>query len=215
MLPNTGENKDRAHAIKMQMVQLEKGSSVIPDVAFLKEVEKESGELVSSCFQCKKCSSGCPVWFAMDYLPHRLLHMINMGMKDEVLKSSTIWICTDCETCFTRCPNEINIPRMTDVLGRMAMRSGIARKEKRVSVFHKVFLQSIKKKGRIHELEMIQKYTFKSGDLKERLKTGEFIKDAKLGWEMFRRGKLRLFAKGIKGMREVKDIFSSSKGKNR
>jgi len=78
---------------------------------FLEEVNQHSGEKVQLCFQCFKCSLGCPVSFAMDYLPHQLLRMVQMGLKDRVLHSHTIWVCAACETCTTRCPNHIDIAR--------------------------------------------------------------------------------------------------------
>ena len=65
-------------------------SLIAPDSSWRYEVEKSSGVKVSACYQCKKCSSGCPVTFAMDYLPNQILHMIQIGLKNEVLKSATI-----------------------------------------------------------------------------------------------------------------------------
>ncbi|MBW1768645.1 MAG: hypothetical protein JRJ65_16565 [Deltaproteobacteria bacterium] len=73
-------------------------SIIVPDHNWLAEVEKNSGVKVSACYQCKKCSAGCPVTFAMDYLPNQMLHMIQIGLKEEVLKSATIWVCASCET---------------------------------------------------------------------------------------------------------------------
>ncbi|MBW1839975.1 MAG: 4Fe-4S dicluster domain-containing protein, partial [Deltaproteobacteria bacterium] len=118
-------------------------SLITPDSSWLYEVEKSSGVKVSACYQCKKCSSGCPVTFAMDYLPNKLLHMIQMGLKDEVLKSATIWVCASCETCTTRCPNDIDIARIMDVMRRESLKSGLATGEKKVPVFHDAFLSSI------------------------------------------------------------------------
>ncbi|MDY6842818.1 MAG: 4Fe-4S dicluster domain-containing protein [Thermodesulfobacteriota bacterium] len=184
-------------------------STVVPVASFSKEVERDCGVNVDLCFQCKKCSSGCPVNFAMDFPPDLLMHMIHMGMKEKVLKSSTIWVCAACETCVTRCPNEIDIPRVMDTLGQMAERSGIV-EEKKAPVFNEAFLSSIKKRGRVFELGMIQKYTLKSGDLQERLISGEFFNEAKLGWEMFKRGKLRVFPQKIKGKGEVKSLFKKA-----
>ncbi len=66
-------------------------SVIVPDHTWLAEVDKSSGEYVKTCYQCKTCSSGCPVSFAMDIQPHQIIHMIRMGLKDEVLKSASIW----------------------------------------------------------------------------------------------------------------------------
>ena len=55
------------------------------------------------------CSDGCPVAYVMDYYPNQIIHMVRLGLKDKILNSTTIWLCASCETCATRCPNEIDI----------------------------------------------------------------------------------------------------------
>ena len=178
-----------------------------PDSSWLAEIETSSGVKVSACYQCKKCSSGCPVTFAMDYLPNQILHMIQMGLKDEVLKSATIWVCASCETCTTRCPNDIDIARAMDVLRRASLKSGLVTGEKKVTVFHEAFLSSIKSKGRVYELGMIGQYTLKSGDVITKLKRGLLMEEVKLGWQMFKKGKLKLFPQKIKRAGEIKRLF--------
>jgi len=180
---------------------------ITPSHAWLAEVEKESGVTISACYQCKKCSAGCPVTFAMDYLPHQLLHLIQMGLKDEVLKSATIWVCASCETCTTRCPNDIDIAKVMDTMRVMSRRLGMPAGEKRVPIFHDAFLSSIKRMGRVYELGMIGDYTLKSGDASVKLKSGSLMEEAKLGWQMFKKGKLKLFPRRIKGRGEIKRLF--------
>ncbi len=186
-------------------------SLIIPDHTWLNKVEKKSGVAVSACYQCKKCSSGCPVAFAMDYLPNQILHMIQMGLKEEVLKSATIWVCASCETCTTRCPNDIDIAKIMDVMRMESRTSGLATGEKRVPVFHDAFLSSIKSTGRVYELGMIGQYTLKSGDVTAKFKGGSLMEEAKLGWQMFKKGKLKLFPHRIKGRGEVKKLFKKLK----
>jgi len=182
-------------------------SLIAPDSSWLYEVEKSSGVKVSACYQCKKCSSGCPVTFAMDYLPNQILHMIQMGLKDEVLKSVTIWVCASCETCTTRCPNDIDIARIMDVMRRESLKSGLTTGEKKMPVFHDVFLSSIESTGRVYELGMIGHYSLKSGDIKAKLISGSLIEEVKLGWQMFKKGKLKLFPQKIKRTGEIKRLF--------
>jgi heterodisulfide reductase subunit C len=174
-----------------------------PDSHFLREVEKFSGESVSSCYQCRKCTSGCPVAFAMDIPPDRIMHMIHIGMKNTVLGSNTFWICASCETCSTRCPNEIDIAKVMETLRQICKSEGIEPKESQVPSFHEAFLQSFKRRGRVFELEMIGRY---------KLKTGQYTKDMRLGIEMFKKGKLRLFPHRIKGRKEIRDIFKKAEG---
>ena len=186
-------------------------SVIVPDHNWLAEVEKKSGVKVSACYQCKKCSAGCPVTFAMDYLPNQMLHMIQIGLKEEVLKSATIWVCASCETCTTRCPNDIDIAKIMDVMRTASLKSGVAAGEKRVPIFHEAFLSSVKSTGRVYELGMIGQYTLKSGDGALKLKEGSLLGEAKLGWQMFKKGKLKLFPQRIKGTGEIKKLFKKTK----
>ena len=182
-------------------------SIIVPDHNWLAEVEKKSGVKVSACYQCKKCSAGCPVTFAMDYLPNQMLHMIQIGLKEEVLKSATIWVCASCETCTTRCPNDIDIAKIMDAMRMASLKSGVVAGEKRVPIFHEAFLSSVKSTGRVYELGMIGQYTLKSGDAAVKLKEGSLLREAKLGWQMFKKGKLKLFPRKIKRVRELKELF--------
>jgi heterodisulfide reductase subunit C len=186
-------------------------SVIVPDHAWLAEVDKVSGENVSLCYQCKTCSSGCPVSFAMDIQPHQIIHMIRMGLKDEVLKSASIWLCVSCEACTTRCPNNIDVAKIIDALRMASIKSGLKLGEKRPLVFHDSVLSSVKKTGRLYELGMIGAYTLKSGDMVSNIKNGSLLDDAKVGWKLFKHRKLKLIPKRIKGRKEIKNLFKKLK----
>ena len=171
------------------------------DAELLEEVEEKARTKTSSCFQCLKCSNGCPLAYEMDYLPAQIIRMVNLGMRDEVLKSRTIWVCASCETCTTRCPNEIDIAHVMDTLRQMSLREGKAECEENLRLFHEAFLSAIKTWGRVHELQMIGMY---------KLKSRRFTEDAALGMEMFKRGKIKLFPEPIKGRKAVKKIFKKT-----
>ena len=167
--------------------------------SFLSEIVEASGETLQDCYQCQKCSAGCPVAYAMDLLPNQILRHIQYDHRERVLGSKTIWICASCYSCSVRCPNDIDIARIMDTLRTLAIRSGIHPGEKEVPLFHSVFLDTIKSKGRIHELSLI---------LQLKSKTREFFKDAGLGWKMFRKGKIKLFPSRFRAGKEVQQIFS-------
>ena len=94
--------------------------------SFLEEVnEKINGVPIQRCYHCRKCSAGCPMTSAMEHNPNRVIKMIQMGRREAVLNSATIWLCVSCETCITRCPNEVDIARMMDVLREMAIGTGV------------------------------------------------------------------------------------------
>ncbi len=186
---------------------MEPESYITPDHRWCDEVEEHSGVAISACYQCKKCSAGCPVTFAMDYLPHQILHMIQLFLKDAVLKSATIWVCASCETCTTRCPNDIDIAKIMDELRIASHRAGVAAGERRVPIFHEAFLSSIKRTGRVYELGMIGGYTLKSGEVSAKLRSGSLWEEAKLGWQMFKKGKLKLLPQKVKRRGDIVQLF--------
>jgi heterodisulfide reductase subunit C len=170
---------------------------------FLEEVNKKiHGVPLQRCYHCRKCTAGCPVASHMEYNPNKVIKMIQNGKRDQVLGSSTIWLCLSCETCITRCPNQVDIARMMDVLRQMAIESGVGAREKNILKFHEAFLSGIKMGGRINEPLMMVQYKLKSGDL---------FSDAVMGVEMFMKGKLSLLSPRTKDIKSVKDIFEKTK----
>lgn len=93
-----------------------------PDnIEFKERVEELSGELIDLCFQCGACSSGCPMTEEMDYLPSKIIRMVQMGMR-EALDSKTIWVCTTCFNCEVRCPRGIDIANVMESLRQLVLR---------------------------------------------------------------------------------------------
>ncbi len=91
--------------------------------------------------------------FAMDALPHQVVRMIQLGLRDEVLRSRAIWVCAGCQTCTTRCPNDVDLARLMDSLRQLGRGSGVPAADAKVSAFHEAFLDSIRRHGRVFELE--------------------------------------------------------------
>ncbi len=147
----------------------------------------------------------------MDYLPDVVMRMVQLGLKEKVLNSNTIWVCASCETCTTRCPNEIDIAGVMDTLRRMALAEGkVAPAVRDVPKFHKAFLDSIKSGGRVHEIGMIAGYTLKAEPM-AKLRSGELMEQAGLGWDMFKRGKLNIRPHKIRQTKEIKKLFTKKK----
>jgi heterodisulfide reductase subunit C len=188
-----------------------KATSITPNSNFSQLVQKAGAENISLCFQCRKCSSGCPVGFAMDYLPDAILRMVRLGMKDRVLNSNTIWLCASCETCTTRCPNEIDIAGIMDTLRHISLVEGkVSPDVKNIPKLHEAFLGSIKANGRVHETGMITDYMMKTNPF-SKLANGELIDMSRLGWDMMRRGKLNIRPRKIRQTEEIKKVFQKSK----
>jgi heterodisulfide reductase subunit C len=174
---------------------------------FLSEVEEKSGVKVSACYQCRKCTNGCPVTFAMDLFPDQVMRYIQLGLRKEILQSSTIWVCASCETCTTRCPNEVDIAKVMDFLKQTIVREESKAAEKKVLTFHRVFLDTVRKRGRVFETGLMQNYMLKSGEWIQKLKDQTILEEMRLGLTMYRKGRLNLLPKKIKRKNEIKKMF--------
>lgn len=177
------------------------------DQEWCKKVEQESGINVSACYQCKKCTNGCPVTFAMDIFPDNVIRLVQMGQKEAVLSCSTIWICSGCETCTTRCPNEVDVAGIMDYLKEEAIQTAHEIPAPKTYAFHKVFLDEIKRRGRISEGGLMARYMLESGELRKKIDDKTIKNDILLGWEMFKKGRMNLLSKRVKNRKEIREIF--------
>jgi len=173
------------------------------DPTFAERVRRESGVAIDRCYQCLTCTLGCDAAYAMDYPPNQIVRLCQMGMKDKVFSSSSIWVCTACEACVTRCPNEIDIPHLMDTLHQMALADGSPVKVPSVPVFHKVFLAPIKLFGRQFEVMMMGLFMLRAG----KFSISDIKTNITLGLGMFLRNKLKFIPHRIRDTKAVKEIF--------
>ena len=168
------------------------------------EIEQRSGQKIRHCYQCLKCFAGCPVARYMDYKPNNLIRMIQYGMREEVLKSHSIWLCVSCMTCGVRCPNEIDMGAVMDTLRQMSIEEGFSHEaEANVVKIHEEFVRSIKTWGRLHEVSFFMVYMARSLD----------VSCVPFGLKVMARGKFPLLPVQIKGSEEVGKIVNESYGK--
>jgi heterodisulfide reductase subunit C2 len=167
------------------------------DLSFLNEIEKASGEKISGCYQCYRCTLGCPVVADMDIYPHRVIRYIVLGEREKVLTSKTMWTCLQCVTCSVRCPNDIDIAHVFDTLRKIAVKE---HKEAETDTwkFDQYFIDSVKKHGRLHEMETILRYKIDKRDL---------FGDTKMGMAMFMKGRMGILPHNIKDRKGLKDMF--------
>lgn len=185
--------------------------TLVPSSSLLERLAGETPLCVSSCYQCKKCSSGCPLTFAMDLLPDQVIRLALLGQKDRLLGCRTIWVCSACETCTTRCPNGVDIAGVMDWLKEEALKQGKDLAEVEVAAFHRFFLESVQAAGgRVDEGRLLRRYTLFT--LWRRPKMGELWQNLKLGVKLFKRGRLRLGGPpALKNQAELKEIFQHLK----
>lgn len=89
---------------------------------FVAKVQELSGQNLLACYQCGKCSAGCPAISQMDILPNQIIRYAQLGLKDELLQSKSIWICASCMTCNARCPKGINIAEVIEAIRQILLR---------------------------------------------------------------------------------------------
>jgi heterodisulfide reductase subunit C len=182
-----------------------------PDYQFLEKLEATETFNVSACYQCQKCTNGCPVTFAMDLLPDEVIRLVILGQRETVLRSHTIWVCSACETCTTRCPNGVKIAELMDCLKEMAVRADVPSPQPQILTLHEMFLNSVNRWGRVFETSFVPMYYFKSGELLQKWHKGKWQNEMKLSLHMTRKGRFPLFPKTIKGKKEVRKILAQLK----
>lgn len=161
-------------------------------------LEKKSGVELSDCYQCGKCSAGCPVAFAMDKTPRQVIRLLQLGLLEEALESRTIWLCATCQTCVTRCPKEVDLPSLMEAIRQAAKKKGIV-SEKNINMFSDIFLQNVKAFGRSQEVYLSVLYN---------LRSGHFLQDALSSPHLFLTGKASVFPEKVKNIDAIKKIFA-------
>lgn len=169
---------------------------------FSNEIMEKSKQNISLCYQCKKCAAGCPVGDIMQHRNYELLRLVQLNQKDAVFQSNSPWVCVSCKACSARCPNGIDTAKIMDVLKEEALSAHLSVPERKVAVFHDVFLDTVRQFGRLFELGMIGTY---------KMKTGSFMQDTILGLKMMKRNKLNFLPHRITRTKELKDIFAQAR----
>jgi len=172
------------------------------------EIRRETGVIINKCYQCGKCSAGCPVATEMEYPPSLVMRMLqteDQANVEKLMKSMTIWLCVSCEMCLTRCPMEIDIPSLMDFMRQKSYRAKKTNPQaKKIISFHKSFLDSINYTGRLYEMGLIVDY---------KMRTGAMMQDVAVAPKMFVKGKLNPIPEFIKGRKKIAAIFNKIQDK--
>jgi heterodisulfide reductase subunit C len=89
---------------------------------FIKKVAELSGQNLNLCYQCGKCSAGCPMSFAMDILPNQVIRLVQLGLEEDLANSKTVWLCASCFTCTARCPRGVDLSRVMEAVRLLTLR---------------------------------------------------------------------------------------------
>ena len=137
------------------------GTSAARDIA---AISADSGVNLKDCYQCGKCSAGCPIASEADMTPREIIRNLQLGLIDPVLESKMPWYCVECGVCLVRCPQSVDLPALNEAICRLAMR------KKKVSVregqqFMNIFLDNIQRKGVSDEAMLAGRFNVQTGHL--------------------------------------------------
>ncbi len=186
---------------------------------FTNEIMARSGQNITSCYQCKRCASGCPVAEQTGMVtPNRLIRMVILGDIEQALTNKLTWICLFCHTCGTRCPNNIKTGRVADTLKKMALDAGLDPQNPEYKNFHKSFFNHSLRWGRINEIGMMGEYELRNiWDTLKKRKIKKIISQvterSKFAWEMFRQKRLHLSFHSSKGRDEISRLYEKTAGR--
>jgi len=118
------------------------------DPKFKYELSKIHGsEKLLKCFQCGTCTSDCPVArYSDSYRPRQIIRMAQLGLKDRLLNSDTLWLCAACFTCTDRCPQDVEVASVIRVRMNLSAEKGcvpVVFKEQAASVLESGYAYKI------------------------------------------------------------------------
>jgi heterodisulfide reductase subunit C len=153
-------------------------------------VLERTGQDPFRCYQCGNCSAGCPMAGKGDLLPHQVLRHLQLD-SEEPLHSVQPWLCVGCQTCATRCPQELDLAQVMDALRSEALRRRTVPAEaRRMAVFNTAFVNQVRAAGRLSEVALGAVYNLRSGD---------FFANLQAVPGLLRRGKIRLGGRKVRG----------------
>ena len=172
-----------------------------PPPSFGEAVRARIGQNVFSCYQCVKCTAGCPLADQFDLTPNQVMRSLQLD-DTSVLASKAIWLCASCYTCATRCPRGIDVTGVMDALRVEARERGIPPALPEIPQFNALFLRLTAIFGRVPELALMGLFN---------LLRRKPLQNADLGWQLFKRGKLRLLPSFTRPARTVRPVAEPEK----
>ena len=158
------------------------------------------GTDLSYCFQCGVCTGSCPTVDRMEYGPRRIMHMVYLGMAEQVLRSDDIWKCVSCYSCASRCPQGIEITEVMTSLRSLAVAEGLTKDKE--ATFSQIFVKVLSQYGRMFEPEVLVRYDATG------ISPRGLLTQAGLGLRMFRKGKIGMRPTRIENAEEVGRIVA-------
>ena len=148
---------------------------------------------IYNCYQCGKCTAGCPLSDIFEYKPNQIIRLVQSGKIDSIIKSNSIFLCLSCEICSSRCPQDIHIATIMNFIRNEAWRAGRF-KIKSIARFYRTFLGIVGRTGRSFEPGLLMTLNLLSGRL---------FNDMDLALDILKKRKIRLLPEFIKGRKDI------------
>jgi len=184
---------------RLEKIEIEQEFETAPVIDSLTPIR----DMVSSCIQCGTCTSSCPNAFAMDLTPRQLWYNVIRGEKETIFHSKTFSLCSVCYYCTLRCPRGLPLTEAMSSLKQIAAKENLAPYKKSVR-FYKSFMESVRRHGRVREMEFMTLYFI---SMKNPFMPLQF---ASLGMKLMGKGKVS-FEAPSKGSGALDAIFRKVK----
>ena len=169
-----------------------------------RSIEDTFGARVALCYQCKRCTAGCPVADSMDLRPHQIVRMVQLGATDRALASDAIWTCVGCYTCTARCPQEVPVTDIIYSMKSQAMRHDLPSNHPTVPAFVNAFTGVVERHGRSREPEMLARYYLSTGPRAA-------LEHFSMGLKLIRQGRLPLLGHRLPGWKSMRSILQKTR----
>jgi heterodisulfide reductase subunit B len=181
------------------------GEAIRIDATLAQRIQEQLGQNVYLCYQCVKCTSGCPVGKYFDWQPNQIMRALQLGQEDVALHAETPWLCAACQTCTTRCPQGLDITAIMEFLTREALAGGIRPPVQEVDAFNKAFMREVRLWGRSYELGLMAEMKLRT------LRTRPITADLDLGVRVIRKNKMPFLPTPSRPPRPAKPVAGANK----
>ncbi|RJQ47282.1 MAG: heterodisulfide reductase subunit C [Gaiellales bacterium] len=182
-----------------QNAMIKVSQKVTESAGLIAEIERRTGQRISDCYQCGRCTSTCAGSFAFDRPPHVLMRMLQLGRVQEAMESKTAQLCYDCMTCSSRCPMNIDVAFIIETVSNIAHEQGVKYTIKSMDRFRKLFLHNVRRHGRLHEASLLASYNLRSLQPRNDFSLAPLI--------LKKKKKFHFFPPRIRDRAEVRRIF--------
>lgn len=164
-------------------------------------IERDAHVAVKDCYQCGKCSAGCPVAPMADMTPREVIRNLQLGLAEPVLKSNMPWMCASCGMCLARCPQCVDLPNLMAACRRAAKDAGNV-PIKEVERFGDIFIDNVRMKGVSDEALLAMRFN---------MTTGHLFQDVLGAPKMVTRGMLNASGHEVENAAEVRELIDRTR----